>query len=163
MTNLEIQSSNVVNTMRDLVQWLVRQLDMVVRRKCMELLECKPEAAAGYTTKLIFVRMPRRIGTFHESSRLKAICDLRPCFNDALNAAIAKIKQFMLMVNYCNTYNHYDRLGNLSPHGKEDFWYEIDDLLERFIRNKMKLLPAPTFQTKKFFNGPGSSQKFWLC
>ena len=76
MTDLEIQSSNVVNTMCDLVQWLVRQLDMVVRRKHMELLECKPEAAAGYTTKLIFVRMPRRIGTFHESSCLKAICDL---------------------------------------------------------------------------------------
>ena len=55
----------------------------------------------------------------------------------------------MLTVNSCNTYDHYDRLGNLSPRGKEDFWYEIDNLLERFIRNKVKLLPAPTYHNNK--------------
>ena len=70
MTDLEIHTSNVVATMRDLVQWLMRQLDMVIRRKRMELLEHKLGAASGYTTKLIFVRMPRRVGSFFLNPRV---------------------------------------------------------------------------------------------
>ena len=114
---------------------------MIVQRTNSHFLEKKP--GANLTTKIIFVRMLRRIGHFREESDMRFICDLGPRFNDALNDSGAKLSCFILTINSCNAYEHFEKSGNLSKAGKVMFWQELDDLIYRFDANKVKLLPNP--------------------
>ena len=114
---------------------------MILRRMKSNLLEIKP--GANLSTKTIYVRMPRRIGKYNEESKISAWCSLHPKLNDALNDSIAKVNQYILTITSCNSYEHYDRTGKLSKKGKNLFWMEIDNLLEKFHNDKIKLLPNP--------------------
>ena len=88
-----------------------------------------PGSLMGLSPKLIFVRMLRRIGSFKENTKMHQICELHAKFNDALNDEVSKIDQYILTINSCNTFEHFDRMGLLSPKGKVTFWREMDDLL----------------------------------
>ena len=135
------KDEDAIEVMRDTVSWMVRKIDLSIKRKRLSRLEKRPGSVSGYTTTIIFIRMIRRVGSFHEGTRMARICELRSRFNDALNTSVAKYNHRIMTINSCNTYNHFDRLGMLSPKGKEDYWAEVDDLLYRFEKNKVKLLP----------------------
>ena len=79
-----------------------------------------------------------------EFTKTGLTCKLRARFNDVLNNSVAKIDQYIMTINSCNTFDHYDRFANLSPKGKRDFWIELDDLIDRFERDRVKLHPNPT-------------------
>ena len=130
----------IVSTLTD---WVVCKLNVIVRRKRVDLWEKKPGSLSGLETHLIFVKMIRRIGSFHQGSNMQGVCALRPKFNDVLNDAVSKIDQRILTINSYNTYDHFDKRGNLSQKGKTDFWYELDDLIYRYEIGKVKLLPNP--------------------
>ena len=87
--------------------------------------------------------MLHRVGSFHQGSTMQGVCSLCPKFNDALNDLVAKIDQRVMTINSCNTYDHFDKRGDLSLRGRTDFWYELDDLISRFDIRKIKLLPNP--------------------
>ena len=123
------------------VNWFVHQINVVVCHKRMYLLEKKPGAISGFTTKIIFLHMLRRIGSFKENSKMDLFTSLKPKVNDSLNDAVVKIGQYILTVNACNEYEHFTHKGRLSNMGKNVFWHEVDDLLQRFDLNKVKLLP----------------------
>ena len=106
-------------------------------------MEKKPGSLSGYNPTVIFVRMLRRVGKFNQYSKINGILQLCARFNDSLNDAVAKIDQRILTINSCNSYDHFDRLGNLSSKGKAYFWMELDELIERYEANKIKLLPNP--------------------
>ena len=128
-------------TLQMSVDWFVRQINSTIKRKKLDLYDKKPGAVSG-TTQILFVHMLRSYGTFKES-KLSQILDLRPRSNDALNDAVAKVDQRILTINSCNTYEHFNSKANLSLKGKTEFWCELDDLVARFHRNKIKLLPNP--------------------
>ena len=103
-------------------------------------MEVKPGAISHCHAKVVFIQMLRRIG---HGDRRFSINQLRAKFNDSLNNAAAKTNGYMLMVNSCNSFEHFDPAGNLSEKGKCEFFREIDDLLHHFDLNKVKLLPNP--------------------
>ena len=114
-----------------LLRWLARQVNNVLRQKRMDILDKRPGAVPDSgSTKIIFVKMLKRIGHFHDQSKIRSICGLRARFNDSLNDVTAKLNQRILTVNSCNSYDHFDRCGNLSIKGKEDFWWKLDDLIQ---------------------------------
>ena len=47
-----------------------------------------------------------------------------------LNEVAARLEHHIMNIKSCTTFDHFDRQGNLSQKGKEEFWYEVDDLLE---------------------------------
>ena len=73
---------------------------------------------------------------------------LRPKFNDALNDAVSEIDQHMLTINSCNAAEHYNRWGKLSQKAKEEYWFELEELIEMFDIEKIKLLPNPKQNAK---------------
>ena len=123
-----------------LVDWFTRQISTILRCKRISILECKP-GAASTATKVIFVHMLRRVGKFGD--KVSAINALQAKFNDALNDSASKINQFILTINSCNQYEHFNHKGGLSECGRELYFQEIDDLLHRFDRDNIKLLPNP--------------------
>ena len=89
--------------------------------------------------------MLRRVGKHSETTNMGSICSLRLKFNDALKDAVAKVGQHILTINSCNSYDHFDKMGRLSTKGQADFWYELDELLEHFDMDKIKLLRNPKY------------------
>ena len=144
IADLDVFNDDVVTTMRSSVDWLIKQINILIRCKCAELLERKPGAVYVYDPSLIFVRMLHRHDiTLQRGSKKDEIFSLRAKFNDALNMAVAWINHRMLTINSCNSGSHFTHLGELSQKGKDAFWYETDDLVERFDKNEVKLLPTP--------------------
>ena len=139
----KICENSINNDIAEIVNWFVHQIQMVIRRKRIDLLEKKPGSLTNLSTSIIFVRMIRHIGSFQPNSRMQKICDLRLRFNDSLNDATAKIQQHILTINSCSSYDHFDKRGMLSLFGKTNFWNEVDSLLQRFDMHKIKLLPNP--------------------
>ena len=112
-----IHDKDVHKTIYDLVNWLVCQISFTVRRKKLEL----------------SIQTPK----------IHGVCALHHKFNDALNDAAAKMNHRILTINSCNSYDHFDKSGNLSSRGMDAFWYELDELIKMFEKNKIKLLPNP--------------------
>ena len=99
---------NASTMISDIIYWMVRQINSIVRRKRLDLLDKKPGSLSGFTTHIIFVRMLRCLGSFRPGSTLQAICDKRAKLNDALNDAVAKIDQHILTINTCSAYEHFN-------------------------------------------------------
>ena len=138
------EDDDPVKTIRQGVDWLVKQISIAIRRKRVELLQRKPGAIYGADPTVVFVRMVCRVDLrLKRGSKLDEIYALRAKFNDALNDAASRYDNRILTVNSCNSAGHFDNLGNLSEKGRKAYWQEVDDLLERFDRKAIKLLPSP--------------------
>ena len=92
--------------------------------------------------------MLRPVGSFDEHTTL--VNNVRAKFNDALNDSAAKVDEFMLTITSCQQYEHFDKKGKLSANGMFAFFLELDDLLQRFDLDKIKLKPMP----KMKYSGP---------
>ena len=134
---------DVPSTLYENICWVVKQVDMHIRRKKADLLEKKPGAVYTGDPKVVFIRMIRRIDHFIPKSRLESVYHLRAKFNDFLNEEASRIDQRMLTINSCATTAHFDKYGKLSLKGKNALWYEIDELMEWFDEGRIKLLPTP--------------------
>ena len=140
----DVHACDATSILAETTDWVVHQISMVVHHKWVDLLEKKPGSLSGLSTSIIFTRMLCRVGSYHPDSCLAATLALKNRFNDVLNDATAKINQYILTINSCNAYEHYNKHGMLSLHGKSAFWFELDDLLERFDSIRVKLLPNQT-------------------
>ena len=129
--------------------WLVKQIYTIVRRRRISITDKKLGAVFADDPKIIFVRMMRRYEHQPYHTILGRVFAARAKFNDALNDAVRGAEQFMLTVNNCNSPNHFNTRGDLSMQGSRAFWFEIDDLMDKFDNRKIKLLPAPV-NTNKF-------------
>ena len=152
LLDINTSDEDVAEILQDHVRWVVRQIDTTINRNVSNFLEKKPGALTGYIPTTIYVKMLRRVGSFSPESKIYGMLKLRVKLNDCLNDETAKVEQKILTINSCNSYDHFDRHGNLSSKGKHYFWMELDDLLERLDKNKIKLLPNPK-------NPPGTSTR----
>ena len=144
---------------QDAIQWLVRQVNDVVSNKKTEIMKKCPESIFSGDPKIIFVRMLRRVEKYTPSSKLDLLFGLRSKFNDALNSAVAEIDQRILTITSCNSRDHFNYQGNLTVKGRYDYWREIDDLLDRFDRRGVKLLPTPLHPNRISLDKPAHEEK----
>ena len=140
------------NVLHKLINWLAKQLDIFVKRCCLEITERRPWAILTMDPKVIFIKMICRVDYYPQKSRLEKVCIHRAKFNDILNDVAAKRTQLVMNVMGCNSHDHFENTGGLSPKGKIDFWFEVDELLEKFDRNQIKLLPSKGKGKKNFHN-----------
>ena len=119
------------------VTWLIRQMNIIIRRKRAKITEHKPGAVYSDDPKMIFVRMLRRFEHQPRGTRLEKIYSHRAKFNDTLNDVVAEISQYMLTINLCNTLEHYNHWGKLSAKGQRAYWAELDELVEKFDLKKI--------------------------
>ena len=78
------------------------------------------------------------------------ICALRGKFNDLLNAAAARNDNKILSIRSLSNPVYFDVKGNLSESGRDVYWEELDELIEHFENDKVKLRPMVT--AKKLSN-----------
>ena len=99
------------------------------------------------------MRMIRQQESFEHESKMDKICGFRAKFNVALNEHAANIDQRMLTINSCRSIDQFDKWGNISERGAHAIWDELDSLIERFLKNDIKLLPAPRQKIRKMSVG----------
>ena len=140
--DIDVFVQDSVNCLRETTEWITRQINILVHRKRLELIERKPGSIYCEDPIIIYVKMVRWADLyFKRGSTLDEIFAHRAKFNDALNDCAGRLNHRILTINSCNMKNHFTHKGDLSVTGKEVFWAEMDDLLERFDANKVKLLP----------------------
>ena len=125
------------------VNWLAKQVDLTLRCKRLQNREKCPGSVIADLPKVIYVMMIRRIECYPDGSRMTKLCTLCNKFNDLLNEAMARRNGHILSIRSLNLPQHFDKFGNLSTVGKEAFWIEMDELIEKFDHDRIKLEPRP--------------------
>ena len=123
------------------INWVTKQIDIIIRRKKLQLLNKKPGAILDSEPTTIYVNMVKHIEHYPEQSKMAKMCTLCGKFNDLLNNSAAKKNNRILSIRSLNSHQNFDARGSLSRAGKDAFWWELDDLIQKFESNKVKLLP----------------------
>ena len=139
--DISIIDFGVAQNISAILNWLTRQVDIVVRWKKFQLVNTKPGAiiSDAYPT-VIYVDMMKQIG-IPKNSRILTICDLCFKFNSLLHEAVDRQGAHVLSIRSCHLPDHFDTAGNLTNAGKIEFWHEMDELLKMYDSGKIKLLP----------------------
>ena len=123
------------------IGWLFRQIEMYLHHRRQEIIAKKLGAVYGSDPKIIVVNMLRHPLRFPRESCTSAIMGLCVMFNSIMNDAAEHFGFNCLYVEGCNTETLYDCTGNLNDYGKVTFWCEVNDLIEKFDSDKVKLKP----------------------
>ena len=132
-----IESSYVMGAT---LHYLIKQVDILIARRCQDILEKKPGTVTDGHPYVVWVRMIKR-GTAFSSAQRKAL-KLRGKFNSILEER--------LLDGHADTHRimsidvpieSFDRNGNLTSSGKEDMWKEINRGIRRFDLGEIKLKP----------------------
>ena len=132
------QASEALDT---IVPWLTKQIKKIVARKRMQIMEKKPGAVFTGDPKIIYVRMLRRNMQLDNQSIMGSIRPLTNKFAAILNDAISELDQNIMTIISCSSPENDHKWGNPSVKGAKAFWKEVDDLLQKFNLNKIKLVP----------------------
>ena len=125
-----------------IMNWLTRKIDILVRRKKCQIKARKLGGISGdYDPVIIYIDMIKRPDNKQYSKRLTDICNSRYKFNVVTHETADQQDQRILSICTCNSYSCFDNSGNLTNKGKLHFWHEVDELLEMFDDNRVKLLP----------------------
>ena len=120
-----------------LLDWLVKQVDLVIERKKMAMRAIKMGAVSAFEPKIIWVKMldkPRN-PEFH--------C-LKKKFNSILEDVLAsRMGHYILDPTMFIENSMYSRFGELNNIGRLEFWRAIDVQLRDFDDRKTKLKPHP--------------------
>ena len=108
------------------IEWLVREVDRLIRTKKMDLQQKRQGAIVHSETKKIWVKMIQR----PNPSRVLALCHK---FNAILEETLYKTPgMYILGVDEYLNASHFDQSNYLLEHGKTTYWHSIDKALKQF-------------------------------
>lgn len=128
-------------TIGAVIHYLVKQIDMIIERRRMDLLDKKPGSVCqDDQPKIVWVRMLKRPAVVRlDSSNIYA---LRGKFNSILEEHIQDgnaDNHYIISIEVDN--DNFDLTGNLTTAGQLKFWNEILRGLEKFDTGAIKLKP----------------------
>ena len=134
--------SVVIKNFNTILMWLGWQVNILFKRRCLDLSDRNPGAVFGNDPRIIWVKMLRRTEFYPLNSRLGKMCAICTKFNESMNMAVARNEHYIMNVTTCTSKHHFNVCVGLSEAGKKAFWREVNHLMEHFDRNEIQLLPA---------------------
>ena len=131
------------------IEWLFRQISIVIKRKRTELSDKKPGAVYSSDPKVVVVDMLKRPLQFPNDSNMQLIAQLRSCYNLIVNDAAQHFGFNRMYIESCSSEYLFDKIGNLTNEGKAEYWNEVNKLVEKLDCRKIKLLPKVDERAKK--------------
>ena len=113
------------------VDWLLRQINILICRRKTELSETKPGTVYSTDPKVVLVTMLRRPLSFPANSHMEGVLSLRPKFNNAINNVAYEAGHSIMQIDSCNTVTHFGLMGHLSHLGQFTFWKDVNYQLEK--------------------------------
>ena len=145
---------------QEAIEWLTENIKNSVLHKHDALIEKCAGAVCDEMPSIIYTRMLTRIGKFEVDSKPDRLYSLTPMFNFALNNTVAKRNNNIMTIMSCKLEEHFDRRGNLTPLGANEFWIEVNDLMHRHDLDKVKLVPNQRAQNQKRIQFDRRSSQF---
>ena len=134
-------SFHAIDVIAENVSWLFHQMEILFRRKRIDLTDKKPGAVYSKDPKVIVMEMIKCPMQFPHDSIMDGVLSLRTKFNSLLNDAACHFGFNRMYIEKCNSEFQFDRMGYLNNEGMDVFWREVDQLLEMFDCDEIKLLP----------------------
>ena len=151
--DLKMFDFGVSKNLLALVNWLTRQIDIVIRHKKLQISEKKPGALGSKEDPvIIYINMLRCAQTYDNKSKLAQVCSLYYKFNSILDDAAARQDHKVINIRSCSSYDCFDSMGNLSNRGKVAFWHKVDELLEKYDRSIDEITPRHPVDDRKYEN-----------
>ena len=123
------------------LNWLFRQISMLIRRRRLDLIDKKPGAVYNTDPKVIFVKMIKRVAFYNKGHRMEKVCSMRTKFNNLIDEEVAAFDYHVINILACSTEDCFDPQGKLTPKGKRRYWQQLDELIEKFDKKKIALVP----------------------
>ena len=130
------------------VRWLVKQIEIVLCRKRLELSEIKPGSAYKTDPKIVLVSMPKRPLQFPRRSRMEDVVSLRSKFNVVPNEVANEFQCSVLDLQSCDE-RHFDFMGKLNQFGMFTYWKELNHYIELFDKKRISLAPISHKHARK--------------
>ena len=130
------------------MEWLICNINVIIKHRCLELLDTKPGVVYTTDPKIVFLSMIRRPMLFDRESCMEKVVSLHSKFNATLNELAESYDNNVMNVDVCEK-DHFDFFGRLNSRGKTTFWTDVNAQLERFDKGKTNLAPrkpAHTYQ-----------------
>ena len=83
------------------LNWLAKQINIIIRHKRMMLSEHKPGAVYGKHPTIIFVKVVRRATYYPLSTRIGRACAVRVKFNEVMNTIAAQFSSNIMNISNC--------------------------------------------------------------
>ena len=138
-------------TMGASINFIMSKLDMYTDCRRMDLADKRAGATLPEEFPyFIWIRMLKR--PFIEGEDASKIYSLRPKFNSIMEDQLlnSKNKAHRIMSIEVRL-DEFDRQGNLTSIGKNNFWREVDHAMAKFHRGEIKLLPR-VFQGQNLYD-----------
>ena len=150
LSDLKLFDFGLSKNIMAILNWLIHQINITVRRKKCHIRSMKPGAlGSDDDPTTIFMDMIQRIGNFQKDSKITAYNDARFKFNSLLHKVVAKQQHKIMSIRSCTSPDHFDACGNLTNKGKIEFWLEADSLLERYNKQGDKITPEVASPAKE--------------
>ena len=122
------------------LDWLVKEINTILQRKTLDLMDKKPGAVAKQPPQIVWVKMLKR----PNGEEFSEIAALRGKFNKVLEEVLfssTSKNHFVLTINAEPA--DFTPAGVLNGIGKIAFWKEIDSCMRKFDRGEINLKPRP--------------------
>ena len=103
------------------IEWLFRQISIVIKRKHAELSDKKPDAVYSSDPKVVVVDMLKRPLQFPDDSNMQFTAQLRSRYNSIVNDAAQHFGFNCMYIESCNSEYLFDKMGNLTSEGKAEY------------------------------------------
>ena len=139
ITNIPTFKSSL--TMGEGLSCIISTMSQLLQRRRQDLGDKRPGALAPDDhPSIVWIRMLKR--PFIEGSEASKTFSLRTKFNNALEEQIRINKDIRHRIMSIDVrLNEFDRQGNLTNIGKNNFWREVDRAMGKFDLGDIKLLP----------------------
>ena len=122
------------------LNWLIKQIEMVLERKEEAIISKKPGALPAESTKIVWIKMLKQP---HSGFReLEKVLALRNHFNNSLEEVLTQKTKFQ---HYIMSIRAEERdfylSGDLINPGQTNFWWEVDLCMKRFDKSQINLKP----------------------
>ena len=122
------------------IYFIIRQMNMLIERRRIDLLDKKPGVVMPDYPKIIWTRMlkrPKHIMTLGSNKALS----IRGRFNAVLEEQLAAAGDNLRLISITIPDSEFDLSGYLTSARKASFWREIDRGMKKFNEGDIKLLP----------------------
>ena len=153
LAKLKDKNFSSSHTMGNSLYYIMQEFEKLIQRRRQDISTKRPGALPPeHLPYIIWVRMLKR--PFIEGELASHIFSNRGKFNSVLENQMMNCKSSMHRIMSIDVrLDEFDRLGNLTTIGKNNFWREVDQAINKFHTGSIKLLP------RKFSTSNASSKQ----
>ena len=137
LKNLDHGDCGADKVFGETINWMIQNLIETVEDQKKQMMKIKPGSVTRGEPKFIWVKVIRRLGSYDK------VMSVRNIFNSILEKTLSKKKHHYIIdpEPAISNARYFLKSNDLSADGRVSYWREINDSIELFEIDKLKLQP----------------------